>query len=220
MGLIARSFTLTSITMLALIPMAASAEQVAFTDLGAGNSFQTDIGYTETGPAEGVLNYSQGMEFTSLATGKLSTIDMALNSTNVSSSQPVDVYLTSSLPTSPSNISNILENYSLTSLSGSTSNLLSLTSLSNPLLTQGDNYYLTVVGQGSDFGAWQWNNQGVSGNVIVSNQGGDYSVGSNQTLSAFSVTVSAPAVPEVSSFTGLALMSLGSTLVLRRKRRV
>ncbi len=221
MGPITRSIIFASITMLVLIPFTASAQQVAYTDLGSGNSFDQGIGWAEDGPLDGsTFKYSQGMEFISHATGKLSSIDIALNGLNVSTSNPLDIYLTSSMPTSPSDITGVLESYTLTSLPLSASNLSTLTSLMNPTLAQGNTYYLTVVAVGKASASWQWNSQGIAGNLIRSLNGGNYAVVGETTLGAFSVNLLPPAVPEASSFAGVALMGLGSTLVLRRKRRV
>ncbi len=221
MGLTARSILFASITMLVLIPFTASAQQVAYTDLGPGNSFDVNNGWSIDGPLDGsTFKYSHGMEFTALATGKLISIDVALFGDHVSTSNPIDVYLTSSMPTSPSNITGVIESYTLTSLTSSPSNLSTLTSLINPTLTMGNNYYLTVVAVGNASAGWQWNSLGIIGNLIRSQDGGNYAVLRGSTLGAFSVNLSPPAVPEASSFAGIALMSLGSTLVLRRKRSV
>ncbi len=220
MRLIARTISLASISMLALITVTASAQQVAFTDMGPGNSFDTTAGWAQDGPTDpSTVKYNVGMEFTSLATGRLGSIDIALSGIGVDSSLPENIYLTSSLPTSPSNITNVLESYTVTYLPYSTSNLVTLTSQSNPTLTQGDTYYLTAVPTGSAASGWSWNNQGVTGNITVSSSGGNFVVKSGSTLGAFSVYLSPPAVPEASSFASIAFMGLGSTMLLRRKRK-
>lgn len=230
MTLLSRSLIAGALLAAALVPLTAQAQTVAYSNFGAGNTFAYNSGWTETAPnAYQVGFYSQGMEFTSLATGKLSSIDMALQ--HVQGDNTATVYLSNSLPSNPNSLSStnsiVLESFSANNLAAfPSSSFLTLNSSLNPILTQGQTYYLSVVATGTTYDAWSYNNQGVNNEALTgtiyraTSPTGSYGEIQNDSLSAFRVTVTPLSpVPEAGSLAGFAVMGCCSTLALWRKRR-
>jgi hypothetical protein len=221
MTLLSRSLIAGALIAAALLPLSAQAQTVAYSNFGPGNTFNNSHGWVEaTASSPSRYFQSVGMEFTSLATGKLSSIDMALQ--NYQGDNTAMVYLSSSLPSNPSSIGNVLESFSANNLPAlGSSSFLTLNSSLDPILTQGQTYYLTAVATGNTYDAWSWNNQNVTGTLYGTNSPtGSYGEQYRQTLGAFSVTVTPlSAVPEAGSLAGFAVMGCCSTLALWRKRR-
>ena len=78
-----------------LFPVAANAQTV-FDNFGPGNTFQTSIGWTESGPTSSVGTASQGEGFTPSSTGLLSSIDIALG--HVSGTNDAHLFLADGVP--------------------------------------------------------------------------------------------------------------------------
>ncbi len=187
---------------------------VAFNDFGPGDSFNTNSGCTvSTNSSETHQQITSAMQFTSAASGSLTSIELAMSIISGANSFTVTLNTDSGgLPGA------ILESFTLTDVPtlGTSFPPEVLTSVVQPTLTAGTNYWINISPSdlNSDtWGAWNFNSIGVTG--LIAQNGISFGV---QTLSAFAVNVSA--VPEPSSL-ALGLLGAAGALGLgaRRVRR-
>ena len=191
--------------------------QVVFDNFGPGNTFNTRIGWTETGPSSGIgFASSQGEAFTPSATGQLSSIDIAL--THVDGTNDAHLFLSNGIPGVAGTTT--LETFTLVGLPafGSTG-VATFSSALQPLLSAGSTYFLYEVETGNEWNAWNENSIGETGAHISSENNSAYS-STSRTQGTFRVTIApaAPPVPEPGSIALLTGMSLTGAAFLRRRK--
>lgn len=179
------------------------AAATVFNTLGPGNTYQQNAGYTVAGPASSIGNtFEPAAQFTALAGGDLSEIDLGLTTRDGGS---VDVYLYGDAGGSPDNLSQILlGTVTPTQAFGTTNNTITpLFLLNGPSVTAGTAYWL-VLKPASDLTRDVWNQSlGFAGMQDISTDDSTW-LQANSTLAAFEIT----SVPEVSPIAMMVLTAI------------
>ena len=177
---------------------------VAYDDFGPSDAFLPQTIWVVSGATSAYGSpVTEAMQFTSAASGSLSTIKIAQGF--ISGTNSFTVSLLADNANAPGAT---LESFSLTNAHQLPDNNVYapevLTSLSNPTLAAGTNYWVQVVPSdinSNTYGGWNQNSTGVTG--LFSYNGTQYP---NFTLGAFAVNVT---VPEPATLSLLALGGLG-----------
>ncbi|MGH9512833.1 MAG: choice-of-anchor R domain-containing protein [Terriglobales bacterium] len=186
----------------AVLAIPSLADSTAFTDLGAGGSYDTMDGFAICGLSSGCGHYQSTADgFTAEVGGVLSQINVALGYVLGTNSAVVSVYTDVS-----GGLGSLL--FSGT-VAGTTSTGLATLTPSSGSLVAGHDYFLVITpGAADTFDGWAYNNQNAVGPVLIDNGLGFSNEGS-ETLEAFDVKVNAATVPEPSSW-----LMLGAELLL------
>lgn len=176
---------------------------IVFNTLGPGNTYTQNSGYTVAGPASSIGNlFEPAAEFTALAGGALSEIDLGLTTRDGGA---VNVYLYGDAGGAPDNLSAILlGTVTPTQSFGTTNNTItSLFLLNGPSVNAGTTYWL-VLKPASDLTRDVWNQSlGISGVQDVSLDDSNW-IQASSTLAAFEIT----SVPEVSPIAAMVLTAI------------
>ncbi|MHB8636833.1 MAG: hypothetical protein ACYC96_10225 [Fimbriimonadaceae bacterium] len=185
--------SLTACFSIVVLPAVAEA-QVAFNDFSSGNGGYGYDNSTGGWSVEGSSVYSGGqnlgraMQFTSLASGGLGNIDLAL----YCSTGPLNISLTTDSSNAPSTGPS-LDSWTVTPSNGySNSAFFPPTTLSGngTLLTAGDKYWIDVAPANASVGAgWYFNNAGAKGVSDYSLNGAWQGSSSGSTMATFDVNV-------------------------------
>jgi hypothetical protein len=212
----------TTVGMCALLlvtPTVVRATPVIFTNFGPGFSYDTTAG-NPVGADPFLGPEWQGETFTPGGTAQLGTIRVALSDAG-GSLDPITVALRNSVAGQPDGI---IESFVIP---GGTAGLLGannppfvLTSLLNPVLTAGVQYWLTVQASPNSAYVWNWNNTGENAPHAVSqDSGGSWFVDATGffTPGAFELDArdQVAAVPEPGT---LLLVVTGTGALIRRRR--
>jgi len=207
--------------LLLAAPAVSRADTVVFSNFGAGSSYNTSVA-NPVGNAFDGNNYGEGDTFTPTSTTKLSSIDIALSC--FSAGLCPDAF-TVSLDTSSGDApSTVLESFSVAGTSlglfGSSNAPIVLTSILDPTLTSGTQYWVTVTSDLNDSIGWNLNSTGDPSDEALSFDGGaSWFSPSGQTPGAYEVngasSTTTPPVPEPSSL-GLMMTGLLSLAAGRR----
>ncbi|HVV00988.1 MAG TPA: hypothetical protein VHH88_06470 [Verrucomicrobiae bacterium] len=181
--------------------------EVAFSNFGPGDSFNTSTGYTETGLAPG---QSVGEGFTPLVGGTLDVIIIAIS--HISGANDVHLYLSDGSQGTPGPV---LESWVVPNLpqGGILDAPIVIESTAQPLLTPGNLYYIYSAEPGDQQDMWNLNSISEQGTFIVSQGGSQYYTGTH-TQGAFRVEVTP--VPEPPS-AGLLIALCGAGMLLRSR---
>ncbi|QEH35054.1 hypothetical protein OJF2_35990 [Aquisphaera giovannonii] len=203
--------TITSLALTAaILAWAAPARAgIAFDDFGPGDAFDQVEGYVAAGGGSfGVLTVAA--QFTSAASGELSTIRLAL--AYLAGTNAFTVSLRADDGGMPG--STVLESFSLADLPayGHPYAPESVTSVLHPSLVAGSKYWLEVAAADtSTLGTWNFNTTDASG--LVSQTGSGTLTG---TLPAFAVNVTAVPEPSSLALSGAALACVAASALRRR----
>jgi hypothetical protein len=197
---------------------------ILFNDYGPAYTYQTNTGWTVSGPTSAVgSSFANANEFTPLLTGAVTSVDFGIGLVSGTNSAVFQLMTDNGgVPGS------VLESYSFVNQMGSfgTQNgPLVATSLSQPTLVAGTNYWMVALPGASDtWAAWNLNDQGVSGTDAISQDGGStWQPNGSQTFGAFEVFGNAgPVVPEPASLTllGIGIAGIAGYGWRRRKQPV
>ena len=205
-------------------PSAASASSVIFSNFGAGFSYDASVGNAVGDDGFGLTEWV-GETFTSGLTANLSSIEIALSSGFGSATDPLTVALRSSGSGAPGAI---LESFIVGAGAGGALGTLNspilLMSTLFPLLTSGNQYWLTVQAPSTSAYAWNFNNTGANAaHAISTDDGNNWDVFASTffTPGAFQIdgnpTTDTPPVPEPASLMLLGSGLIGAAVSRRRK---
>jgi hypothetical protein len=213
-----RMFWFTLILTVALCggSLPARADVVFFNDFGPGFSYMCCTGLVAFGSSFNGESFEAANLFTAAASGSVSEIDVALGV--ISGDGGTTVSLWSNANGSPGTE---LGSWSGTSTEpfGQCCSVLTISGLAGPSLTAGQTYFVVIDPDPSTSFGWNWNNQGVTGRVEQSADGGaTWGPGNIQALSAFEILGEPGSMPEPA-----AMLLLGAGLLClaaRGSRRV
>jgi hypothetical protein len=205
------SFRSLTVALIALALWFGRAEaDVIFTNLGPGNSFDTSNAW-EVGQGSNLFGYNTASGFTSGGSYHLSEIDIAL--ANYSGTNAATVSLWTDFGGAPTTKLGSW-NVSGQGQYGTNEPITAITGITGITLGAGDRYFVEITSQSgidgtSTVDAWNWNNQGATGEFYQTEFGNVINQGSTYTLGAFAVLgspVSVAPVPEASTW---AMMLIG-----------
>lgn len=216
-----------STTLLALAlclgTLPAMAQQTFFTDLGTGNNvYNCCTGWTVSGTGTIGESFTAANLFTSLSSGSVSQIDLAVSYVTGTNSFYASIWTDNNgLPgTELWNEQNLSSSQPV----GGCCGLVTVTGITGLSLTAGQQYFVVIGPEsinGTTFEVFDWNNQGVNGLDLFSNNGGQTwtSNGSGNPLGAFDILGSSGTgtVPEPSSLLLLGTGLVGAFSTLRKK---
>jgi hypothetical protein len=159
---------------------------VIFNDYGPLYTYQTTIGWTVSGSST-TFPFTAANEFTASLTAAVTAVDLGISLAAGTNSVVVEL-MTDNGGTPGS----VLESYGFVDQMGafgSQNSPLVATSVTNPILVAGTNYWMVAVPGASDTNAaWNYNDQSVTGTDLYSRDGGaTWTSNGSQTLGAFEV---------------------------------
>jgi hypothetical protein len=219
----------TSLATLTLFVLAFTASTVSradtllFSNFGPGMSYDTAEGNAVGNAFDGSL-YAEGDTFTPMSTAKFGSLDIALSCLFAGGcADPFTVSLRTNSGDAPGSV---LESFSVLGSSlgmlGSNNAPLVLSSILNPTLTAGVQYWVAVTADANDSIAWNLNVTGDASDQAISSDGGaTWFSPSGLTPGAYEINgvSSASPVPEPSSLLLLAT-SVGIPLVRTARERM
>jgi hypothetical protein len=187
---------------------------IVYSNLGPGDTYQPAVGWTVAGPSAAIAAQEVAGVFTvSGADYVLTSLELAL--WHIEGDRTITIHLnenSSGLPGA------VIESF-LVALSPGPE-IVTLTSLLTPLLSNGSTYWITTeAGADDTWAAWNWNDQSALG-WAVSLDGGASWQSVDTTSPAFRVngTATNVVVPEPASIISAAVGALGLILVSRRRK--
>jgi len=227
LGFLTRPFAVTvmlALTILFTVPTISRADDIVFTNFGAGKSYNTAVGNTVGNAFDG-NNYAQGDTFTPLLSESFTSLTIALSCLSACPDK-FDVSLAASAVGAPGAVlTNFIVNGASLGAFGANNAPLDLNAnaVLRPMLTAGTQYWITVSSDLNDSVAWNLNSaDDVAAHAISLNGGSTWFSPSGLTPGAFEVqgVNAVKAVPEPSSLTLVlySMMAVIGALTWRRRK--
>ncbi len=216
-----------SVTLLALAlclgTLPALAQQTFFTDLGPqGDVYNGSTGWTVSGTGIIGTSFTAANLFTSLASGSVSQIDLAVSLAGGTNTFYAAIFTDNN--GTPGTQLYRTDDLSSSQTFGGCCGLVTIADISGLSLTAGQQYFVVLGPENlsdSTFEVFNWNNQGVNGLDLYSTDGGNTwnSNGTGNPLGAFDILGSTGqgSVPEPSSLLLLGTGLVGAFGTMRKK---
>jgi hypothetical protein len=214
------------VSLLALALCSASlpamAQTTYFNDFGNGFSYQNGSGWTVSGTQGTGTSFTAANEFTALATGSVSQIDIGIGWVLHPSDQFYAAVYTVGMNGTPDQLLFRDDNLTSSQQFGGCCGIVTISGISGLNLTAGQQYFV-VLGP-EDFNengwlAWNFNNTGATGTDLYSTDNGQtWNSNGQQTIGAFDILGGAQqTVPEPSSLLLLGTGLVGAFTSMRKK---